>query len=113
MRLRRAAGREDRRGGAAVCVEGAGRKPDRSGRDRALPARARGLQGAQGGALPRRAAEVGGRQDPAQGSARARIGGAMTTTILNYRMTTAGEFVGRELGASDWVVVDQERINQF
>jgi acyl dehydratase len=37
----------------------------------------------------------------------------MTTTIPNYRMTTAGEFVGRELGASDWVEVDQERINQF
>jgi acyl dehydratase len=37
----------------------------------------------------------------------------MTTTIPNYRMTNAGEFVGRELGASDWVVVDQERINQF
>src|SRR5262245_40699120 len=37
----------------------------------------------------------------------------MATTIPNYRMTTAGEFVGRELGASDWVVVDQERINQF
>ena len=34
-------------------------------------------------------------------------------TIANYRMATAAQFVGRELGASDWVTVDQERINQF
>jgi acyl dehydratase len=33
--------------------------------------------------------------------------------ISNYRMATAAEFVGRELGASDWVAVDQDRINQF
>jgi acyl dehydratase len=33
--------------------------------------------------------------------------------IPNYRMATAAEFVGRELGASDWVAVDQDRINQF
>jgi acyl dehydratase len=30
-----------------------------------------------------------------------------------YRMATAGEFVGRELGASDWVAVDQDRIDRF
>jgi acyl dehydratase len=34
-------------------------------------------------------------------------------TIANYRMATAAHFVGRELGASDWVTVDQKRINQF
>jgi acyl dehydratase len=34
-------------------------------------------------------------------------------TIANYRMATAAQFVGRELGASDWVTVDQECINQF
>src|SRR5215470_10058928 len=34
-------------------------------------------------------------------------------TIADYRMATAAQFVGRELGASDWVTVDQERINQF
>ena len=28
-------------------------------------------------------------------------------------MTTAPQFVGRELGASDWVTVSQERIDQF
>jgi acyl dehydratase len=28
-------------------------------------------------------------------------------------MTTAPDFVGRELGTSDWVVVDQARIGQF
>jgi acyl dehydratase len=31
----------------------------------------------------------------------------------SYTMATVPEFVGRELGASDWVVVDQERIDQF
>ncbi|HML08465.1 MAG TPA: MaoC family dehydratase [Xanthobacteraceae bacterium] len=30
-----------------------------------------------------------------------------------YNMTTVPEFVGRELGTSDWVTVDQARINQF
>src|SRR5438132_1752259 len=34
-------------------------------------------------------------------------------TILDYSMTTAPQFVGRELGASDWVAVDQERIDAF
>ena len=33
--------------------------------------------------------------------------------IPHYSMSTAGEFVGRELGASDWVAVGQERIDQF
>jgi acyl dehydratase len=28
-------------------------------------------------------------------------------------MATATQFVGRELGVSDWVVMDQDRINQF
>jgi acyl dehydratase len=34
-------------------------------------------------------------------------------SIPNFTMTTAHEFVGRELGMSDWVMVDQDRINQF
>ena len=34
-------------------------------------------------------------------------------TLANYRMATTAQFVGREFGASDWVTVDQERINQF
>ena len=33
--------------------------------------------------------------------------------IPQYAMATAPQFVGRELGVSDWVAVDQERINQF
>jgi acyl dehydratase len=33
--------------------------------------------------------------------------------ILDYTMTTAPHFVGRELGATDWVTVDQDRIDQF
>ena len=70
MRLRRQTGREDRRGGPAVRRQGAGRDAHRRRRDRALPAAARGLQGAEGGALPRRVAEVERGQDPAQGSAR-------------------------------------------
>ena len=41
----------------------------------------------------------------------------MTTTtsapIQQYSMATVPDFVGRELGVSDWVVVDQDRINQF
>ena len=31
--------------------------------------------------------------------------------IAQYSMATAAQFVGRELGASDWVTVDQDRIN--
>jgi len=34
-------------------------------------------------------------------------------TIQQYSMATAPNFVGRELGVSDWVAVDQDRINQF
>jgi acyl dehydratase len=30
-----------------------------------------------------------------------------------YQLTTIHQFVGRELGVSDWLTVDQERINQF
>jgi acyl dehydratase len=33
--------------------------------------------------------------------------------IHNYRMDTITEFVGRELGVSDWVEITQDRINQF
>ena len=34
-------------------------------------------------------------------------------TIADYSMATAARFVGRELGVSDWVAVDQDRINKF
>lgn len=34
-------------------------------------------------------------------------------TTENYRMATLAEFVGRELGVSDWTVVDQDRIDTF
>ncbi len=30
-----------------------------------------------------------------------------------YHLATIHQFVGRELGVSDWLTVDQERINQF
>src|SRR2546428_13972588 len=33
--------------------------------------------------------------------------------IAQYCMATAPQFVGRELGASVWVVVDQDRIDAF
>src|SRR5215469_14603932 len=33
--------------------------------------------------------------------------------LATYSMATAHLFVGRELGASSWVVVDQMRIDQF
>lgn len=33
--------------------------------------------------------------------------------IPNYSLDTLGDFVGKELGVSDWVVVDQHMINQF
>jgi acyl dehydratase len=33
--------------------------------------------------------------------------------IPNYSMGTVPQFVGRSLGVSDWVTVDQDRINQF
>ena len=34
-------------------------------------------------------------------------------TIAHYSMATAPQFVRRELGASDWVTVDQDRIDAF
>ena len=34
-------------------------------------------------------------------------------TIAQYCMATAPQFIGRELGASGWVVVDQGRIDAF
>jgi acyl dehydratase len=34
-------------------------------------------------------------------------------SMRNYRFATIDEFVGRELGVSDWVVVDQARIDAF
>src|SRR6201998_371113 len=41
----------------------------------------------------------------------------MTTTdkakTRQYSLATAPAFVGRDLGVSDWVIVDQERIDQF
>ena len=41
----------------------------------------------------------------------------MTTTDkakpLQYSLATASAFVGRDLGVSDWVIVDQDRIDQF
>jgi acyl dehydratase len=30
-----------------------------------------------------------------------------------YTLASIDEFIGRELGVSDWITVDQERINQF
>jgi acyl dehydratase len=35
------------------------------------------------------------------------------TSLPNYTMATAPDFAGRELGTSDWIVVDQARIGQF
>jgi acyl dehydratase len=34
-------------------------------------------------------------------------------SMTGYATTTISEFVGRELGVSDWVVVDQARIDAF
>ena len=34
-------------------------------------------------------------------------------SIPDYTMTTAPQFVGRELGVSDWVTVGQDRIDAF
>jgi acyl dehydratase len=33
--------------------------------------------------------------------------------IPHYSMSTVAEFVGRELGTSDWLAVDQDRIDRF
>ena len=107
-------GRPDEKTGEAVrlfVAKAPGASSDRGGRHRALPARTRSLQGAEGGAVPRRLPKSNGRQNPAQGSARASIGGTMA--LPNYSMATTPQFVGREFGVSDWVAVDQDRINQF
>ena len=34
-------------------------------------------------------------------------------TLEGYTLATINEFIGRELGVSDWITVDQERIDQF
>ena len=34
-------------------------------------------------------------------------------TTASYSMTTAPQFVGRDFGMSDWVAVDQDRIDRF
>src|SRR5215470_6106167 len=34
-------------------------------------------------------------------------------TIRDYSMATAPQFIGRELGTTDWVTVGQDRIDQF
>ena len=33
--------------------------------------------------------------------------------LEGYTLATIGDFVGRELGVSDWVTVDQQRIDEF
>jgi acyl dehydratase len=38
---------------------------------------------------------------------------ATNMAIANYTMTTVPRFVGRELGVSEWVTVDQDRIDAF
>jgi acyl dehydratase len=35
------------------------------------------------------------------------------TTLPPYTLATAQECVGRDLGASEWVLVDQDRIDRF
>src|SRR5262245_65216305 len=37
----------------------------------------------------------------------------MTTAQLEYSMGTAPQLIGRELGVSEWVTVDQDRIDAF
>jgi len=34
-------------------------------------------------------------------------------SLPQYSLATAAQFIGRELGASDWVAVDQDRIDAF
>ena len=34
-------------------------------------------------------------------------------TIEGYNIRTAGEFVGQELGITDWIGIDQDRIDRF
>lgn len=38
---------------------------------------------------------------------------SIAETFPTYSMATAAAFIGRELGTSDWIVVDQPRIDQF
>src|SRR5271166_2177300 len=109
MRVCRQTGREDRRSGAAVRLESTGCEPDRVRAARALPARARRLQGAQRDMLSRSTSEVHRRQNPAQRSTDARLKAGNIMTIPNYSMATVPEFVGRSLGVSEWVTVGQDR----
>jgi acyl dehydratase len=37
----------------------------------------------------------------------------MTMALTGYAMTTLEDFKGREIGVSEWVVVDQKRIDEF
>jgi len=37
----------------------------------------------------------------------------LTGVIDGYSLSTLGDFVGREVGVSGWITVDQARINQF
>src|SRR6516225_10919193 len=39
--------------------------------------------------------------------------GVDAMSLENYSVETLGDFVGRELGVSDWATVDQERIDAF
>ena len=114
MRLRGRAGREDRRGGEAVRGQGGGRDAHRGRCHRALPAPACGLQGAEElrflDALPK--------STWARSCARICAGchratAAMAILKPQYCMATAPQFVGRDLGASDWVAVDQNCIDAF
>jgi acyl dehydratase len=34
-------------------------------------------------------------------------------TIEGYNVHSAGEFIGQELGVTDWIVIDQHRIDRF
>lgn len=34
-------------------------------------------------------------------------------TIEGYSLATVEQFIGRELGVSEWVLIDQERVNAF
>jgi len=37
----------------------------------------------------------------------------LQVALQGYALASIDQFVGRELGVSDWITVDQERINQF
>ena len=109
-------GRPDEKTGEAVrlfVAKAPGATSDRRGRDRALPARARSLQGAEGGALPRRAAEVERGQDPAQGSARASVRARWHHGAPKLQHGDDAAVHRPRVGRLDWVAVDQDRIDQF